>query len=839
MNLIIVDNVLKKCEALSSSTCVVPDGVTSIGDYAFSCCKSLKEIIIPNSVTSIGEKAFWYCEALTKVVLSNSLQSIGASAFNECTSLTEIIIPESVESIGDNAFFWCGSLSRIVIEGNLRDVGNDVFSCISSEVSIDIGKNMTDIRAIPLSHISNITSDPENPTFTVVDNVLYNKDLTTLIRCGVEKEGEFAVPNSVTDICKGAFAYCKALTKVVLPESLLRIENWLFDGCTSLKEVVIPDSVNYIGTNAFRDCDNISSIYIGERITDITEIPLLQAANITVSPDNSAYTAIENALYNKDCTELIRCAVSKKGEFIIPDSVLRIKNRAFINCGDITSLIIPQGITIIPQAGFKNCQSLAEIVIPESVETICEWAFEGCENLHRIVIPNSLKRIMLAAFYGCNNISALVIGKSLSRIEELPLGNLEIITVSPGNDTFTSADNVLYNKDCTTLIRCGIGKAGEFIIPSSVVNIAKAAFWNCTQLTGIVIPDSVVDIGERAFGYCTALTKAVIPDSITTIRARTFYNCKNLADIVLPDTVENVFSSAFWDCSSLTNFKIPAGTERVDSYAHDDLYKSVRLTGRFTYSEVIGDLAARTDRCGEIRQIGAMQKMTCAGSIASFLPYHKRDIEDVAKGISLGIELASPNYYEIGLEFLKDKVPGYKPSMLGVAMTRIMLDGLHGEHIDYIISTVEEALDDSESKSELVKAVLAAEEIYNGVMKYRPVSKDPEKRKEQQRLYRRYITLAASSFYEGTQKNGYVSSNSPGLMREMAKKEPILRPIRWSQKHRDQLETAYAYYTENFEMIPEKYRSVWADLSKNEVVAFFVVSARETALRKLVDSIHN
>ena len=85
--------------------------VTSIGDWAFSGCNNLTEIVIPDSVTSIGDYAFHYCSSLTKIVIPDSITSIGDCAFRGCYSLTEIVIPDSVASIGDYAFSGCSSLT--------------------------------------------------------------------------------------------------------------------------------------------------------------------------------------------------------------------------------------------------------------------------------------------------------------------------------------------------------------------------------------------------------------------------------------------------------------------------------------------------------------------------------------------------------------------------------------------------------------------------------------------------------------------------------------------------------------------------------------------------------
>ena len=92
---------------------VIPDGVTSIGDYAFFGCTSLTSVTIPDSVTSIGSSAFAYCDSLTSVVIPDSVTSIGDCAFSDCSSLTSVTIGDSVESIGSDAFSWCTSLTVV------------------------------------------------------------------------------------------------------------------------------------------------------------------------------------------------------------------------------------------------------------------------------------------------------------------------------------------------------------------------------------------------------------------------------------------------------------------------------------------------------------------------------------------------------------------------------------------------------------------------------------------------------------------------------------------------------------------------------------------------------
>lgn len=104
----------------------IPDGVKSIGKYAFYEYSSLKSISFPSSIRSIGESAFYFCNNLEKVEFGHELKSIGNYAF-AYTSLTNITIPDSVTYIGDYAFSCC-SFESIVIPDSLTSVNDYAFS---------------------------------------------------------------------------------------------------------------------------------------------------------------------------------------------------------------------------------------------------------------------------------------------------------------------------------------------------------------------------------------------------------------------------------------------------------------------------------------------------------------------------------------------------------------------------------------------------------------------------------------------------------------------------------------------------------------------------------------
>ena len=137
------DGAFSFCRTLAEV--VIPNSVTNIGDRAFSFCSSLAEVVIPNSVTSIGDYAFFGCSSLAEVVISNSVTSIGEYAFSGCSPLAEVVIPNSVTSIGDCAFSFCSSLAEVVIPNSVTSIGDRTFSFCSSLAEVVIPNSVTSI----------------------------------------------------------------------------------------------------------------------------------------------------------------------------------------------------------------------------------------------------------------------------------------------------------------------------------------------------------------------------------------------------------------------------------------------------------------------------------------------------------------------------------------------------------------------------------------------------------------------------------------------------------------------------------------------------------------------
>ena len=365
------DGAFSACESLQSIT--IPNSVTNIGDVAFSACESLQSITIPNSVTSIGDHAFNSCYSLQSVTIPNSVTKIGNGAFCLCKSLQSITIPNSVTSIGigDVAFYGCESLQSITIPNSVTSIGNRAFYLCKSLQSITIPNSVTSIgdKAFYLCKSLQSITIPNSVT-SIGDRAFYLcKSLQSV-----------TIPNSVTSIGDGAFSDCESLKNVTIPNSVTSIEDHTFSLCYSLQSVTIPNSVTKIGDEAFSWCESLQSVTIPSSVTKIGD-GAFSGCNICFFICNSTYFQNDDVcLFNKDKTAIVS-RIKDCVNYIVPNSVTSIGDGAFSGCKSLQSVTIQNSVTSIGDRAFYLCDSLQSVTIPNSVTSIGDYAFSYCTHL--------------------------------------------------------------------------------------------------------------------------------------------------------------------------------------------------------------------------------------------------------------------------------------------------------------------------------------------------------------------------------------------------------------------------------------------------------------------------
>lgn len=445
----IVDGCLKKYKG-NKQNVVIPDGVTSIEDYAFYNSDSIVSVTLPQGITSIG-----YC------------------SFGSCSRLTNISVDENNKHYKS-------------IDGNLYSKDGAKLLQYSSgkkNATFEILENVSEIEETAFygcEVLSYITVDKKNKHYMAVDGNLYSKDGKTLVKYaigkkdnsfkilnGIESIGSWAftdcsylssvyIPNTVTHIGAFAFRGCINLIDIVIPNSVKEINAFAFALCTKMSSIVISDSVTSIGTCAFLNCSRLTSITIPDSVTEIGFGAFRDCSSLTIwvndknqinkwdlnwNPDYRPVRIMEKETSTKEQAKKTTSSKPTQSAVTTPSAAAQkpvanpssteqkptpklsastnVKAKENINDPDFE---IVKG-TLLKYKGNK-----ANVVIPDNVKSIGEFAFSRCQGITSVTLPDSITSIGKAAFYDCINLIGVFIGDNVDSIGEFAFSKCNKLT---------------------------------------------------------------------------------------------------------------------------------------------------------------------------------------------------------------------------------------------------------------------------------------------------------------------------------------------------------------------------------------------------------------------------
>ena len=346
-----------------------------------------------------------------KVVIPEGIKSVGPCAFWDNQSIEEAVLPSSLISLGGDTFYNCRNLRRVVIPANVEEIGNNPFA------------------GCPLLSLKN-----ESKNFKLIDGVLFEKKKTILIYYSLSKKNEtYKIPSSVQIIGKHSFFLADNLKKIIIPKSVIKLENNPFSGCIKLdvinksQYINIVDKVIYnrfktsvlgcinsietdelvllpvksIGRNSFWNCKGIKKIVLPSTLKQIGYNPFVGCSDIHFESFSKEYVVDNDVLFDRK-KNMIVCYPAWKaiGEISIPESVTALERGAFSGCNKMTGINL-HNVNVISKSCFTNCSSLKDIYCSDLIAYIGEWAFAYCFSLEHISVSKNTK-IDNNAFSNCS-----------------------------------------------------------------------------------------------------------------------------------------------------------------------------------------------------------------------------------------------------------------------------------------------------------------------------------------------------------------------------------------------------------------------------------------------------
>lgn len=524
---------------------VIPDGVSTIGNYAFTNCR-ITSVTIANSVTKIGDYAFRNCSELASISFGNSINSFGKYAFQGCTKLSSVIwnvknCPYAFTSTR-TPFYNDESQSS----SNNYDLRNQITSFVFGEVV----------------------------------------SLPAYLCCGMNNLTSIILPEGLERIGGFAFKGCSGITTIQTPNSILSIGESAFEKCSNLSSITIGTNCNYIGDFAFRGCNKLTSVtWNAKRMRDFTDFSPFGVISGGITEPFDLTKQITSFVFGDEVEYIPAwlCCGMNMTSLKLPKSVTYIGEYAFARCSKLASSItIPNRVKSIEKCTFYGCPKLVSVIIGDSVVSIKYSAFDNCLGLTSIEIPNSVTRIEDGAFYNCSSLKSLTIGNSVESIGEGVFSNCTSLTSviwnakncrsknyygeAPFYDIRSQISSITFGNEVESIpayLCGGMQQLMTISLPKSVTNIGDGAFSGCTSLINIEIPNSVTHIGYVVFSGCTGFTTIEIPNSVTSIGESAFSRCSGLTSVTIPNSVKSIEQGAFSNCSSLTSITNYATTPQM------------------------------------------------------------------------------------------------------------------------------------------------------------------------------------------------------------------------------------------------------------------------------------
>lgn len=327
-----------------------------------------------------------YSDGKGIIKFDGKVTKIADECFRNNTNLTSVVIPNSVTEIGSYPFQGCTNLNKVIIGSDVNVIFGYAFNNCPSLPKDSYGLQYTSSN--PLDNIMCITA---------TDNTISSASIlegTKWIAC---------------DCC----TYCSNLEELIIPNTVVQIQEYAFVSCGKLKSIVIPNSVERIDDGVFRDCYKLSDITLGTGLKVIDEQVFrnCQAKEIKYLGTKSSFNTISKGAMWSGSAGIIHCS---DGDLYLtalictyPDDVVKYENSPSNKASLISAIITGRDIDT-GEHRFTECTNLESVIINPGVSVISQYCFRYDSKLNTVKIPDTVTSIEVNAFDECTGLMTII-----------------------------------------------------------------------------------------------------------------------------------------------------------------------------------------------------------------------------------------------------------------------------------------------------------------------------------------------------------------------------------------------------------------------------------------------
>lgn len=561
---------------------VIEEGVTSIGNFAFSFC-NVGEVTIPSTVTSIGRRAFMGTP-LSSVVIPEGVKTIGENAFWRCTSLQTVTVPASTTELGNHAFD-----TGEYYDGSYHTQLTDIYYGGSMGQWYDAGGGDAAPMVVTI-HYNGASGDTIDGGQCGA-NAFWKLDKTgTLTIYGSGAMWDY--PTSEDDSWWMDWAlpwkyYYEAISRIVVAEGITHIGAYAFCWIDNATALSLPDSLTTIGQDAFCSFGG-TEIIVPDKVTSIGDFAFNGCENLQTITLPAGLQSIGSCFIECDTLETINFKGTMEQWLICGGGESTFPVTAKVTCA--------KGGTL--REGGKCGDNLTWTLDSSGTLTI-----SGTGDMENYASGTSRGTDPAPWAYASSMIRSVEIGSGVTSIGSYALVDTNITSLTiPGSVTTIGNYGAYHNR-----------YLAELTLNEGLRSIGKGAFSWSKRLTTLTIPDGVTTIGEEAFVHCWAW----LPKADTYI---------GLSTVSIPGSVTSIGKNAFDDNQELlTTVNFDGTQEQWNAIGGKD--SGMPDTATINYVTVVGSGSCGAGVTWSLTSTGVL---TIGGSGAvTQIPWQKETVTEV------------------------------------------------------------------------------------------------------------------------------------------------------------------------------------------------------------------